>query len=87
MEEIDEGVNGSESKSSGEGLPPNPTASAASAYRQCNRNDSLVLPCKNSLVRHSSLVTFSALSFLYFVFLISQNLVFICIHCGNGVSV
>ncbi|KAF1871412.1 hypothetical protein Lal_00020205 [Lupinus albus] len=53
MEEIDEGVNGSESKSSFEGLPPNPTA--ATVYRQITRNDPLVLPCKNSLVRHSSL--------------------------------
>ncbi|XP_019417776.1 PREDICTED: probable protein phosphatase 2C 22 isoform X2 [Lupinus angustifolius] len=54
MEEIDEGVNGSESKNSFEGLPPNPTA--ATVYRQITRNDPLVLPCKNSLVRHSSLI-------------------------------
>ncbi|CAL0319176.1 unnamed protein product [Lupinus luteus] len=60
MEEIDEGVNGSESKSSFEGLPPNPTA--ATVYRQIIRNDPLVLPCKNSLVRHSSLKTEAKLS-------------------------
>ncbi|KAE9586978.1 putative protein-serine/threonine phosphatase [Lupinus albus] len=47
MEDIEEGVNESESKSSIEGLPPNPTATIV--YRQITRTDPLVLPCKNSM--------------------------------------
>ena len=56
MEEF-EGVNCfSEGRSSSETRPPNPNPSIASAFRQCQRNDPLVLPCRKSLVRHASLV-------------------------------
>ncbi|CAJ2643474.1 unnamed protein product [Trifolium pratense] len=48
MEEI-EGRNSSESR------PPHPNPSIASAFRQCQRNDPVVLPCRKSLVRHASL--------------------------------
>jgi hypothetical protein len=50
MEEI-EGVN-----CSSESRPPHPNPSIASAFRQCQRNDPVVLPCRKSLVRHASLV-------------------------------
>lgn len=62
MEEI-EGVNCfSEGRSSSETRPPNPNPSIASAFRQCQRNDPLVLPCRKSLVRHASLQTKMKLS-------------------------
>ncbi|KAJ1410993.1 hypothetical protein SESBI_21528 [Sesbania bispinosa] len=55
MEEI-EGLNCcSESRSCSESRPPNPNPSAAAAYRQCQRTDPMVMPCKKSLVRHASL--------------------------------
>lgn len=56
MEES-EGVNCcSEGRSPSESRPPNPNPSIASAYRQCQRKDPVVLACRNSLVRHASLV-------------------------------
>ncbi|CAK8562090.1 unnamed protein product [Lathyrus sativus] len=62
MEET-EGVNCcSEGRSPSESRPPNPNPSIASAYRQCKRNDPVVLPCRNSLVRHASLQTKMKLS-------------------------
>ena len=73
MEEI-EGVNCGESKSSIEGRPPNPPSSAAAAYRQSQRTDPLVLPCKKSLVRHPSLVS---LFFLFFFFCFNCKRAFI----------
>ncbi|XP_058785841.1 probable protein phosphatase 2C 22 [Vicia villosa] len=55
MEES-EGVNCcSGGRSPSESRPPNPNPSIASVYRQCQRNDPVVLPCRNSLVRHASL--------------------------------
>lgn len=75
MEEI-EGVNCfSEGRSSSETRPPNPNSSIASAFRQCQRNDPLVLPCRKSLVRHASLVRNESLFFSV-----------LCFHCDNDVT-
>ncbi|GAV68070.1 PP2C domain-containing protein, partial [Cephalotus follicularis] len=51
MEESEEGIG--ENGSSSETRPPLPLREA---YRQCLSSDPLLLPCKNSLVRHQSLV-------------------------------
>ncbi|XP_004501295.1 probable protein phosphatase 2C 22 [Cicer arietinum] len=65
MEEEIEGVNCcSEGRSNcSESRPPNPNNPPISAaYRQCQRTDPLVIPCRKSLVRHASLQTKTKLS-------------------------
>lgn len=86
MEES-EGVNCcSESRSSSESRPPNPNPnpSIASAYRQCQRSDPAVLPCRKSLVRHASLVSFSPLNVfqrngVFFVYILTSSMFIVLI--------
>jgi cell division septal protein FtsQ len=69
MEEI-EGVN-----CSSESRPPHPNPSIASAFRQCQRNDPVVLPCRKSLVRHASLVRIFC--FIVIIIIIMLLIVFV----------
>lgn len=86
MEEIDRVNCCSEGRSSSESRPPNPNPpTAAAAYRQCQRTDPVVFPCKKSLVRHASLVSFSSLNKNKF----QKNVFFLCsmyFHCANDAA-
>lgn len=81
MEEEIEGVNCcSEGRSNcSESRPPNPNNPPISAaYRQCQRTDPLVIPCRKSLVRHASLVR----KVLFFLFCFYS----VYFHCDNDVT-
>jgi hypothetical protein len=77
MEEI-EGVN-----CSSESRPPHPNPSIASAFRQCQRNDPVVLPCRKSLVRHASLVRIFCFIVIILIIMLLVHLFgfFFCCFC------